>query len=132
MKNDLDNDFEALRDEFDTPIEIIECEKDYLIYVYRYAFGQFRIKICKPGNDVLPEVLRELDTYNKATLHNVCFILSASEDPLKQAATWERSYNCESPGERIRLDNVLSDRLIGTKEILDDSPLVLELGNNNG
>ncbi len=84
------------------------CENErYEIFIVPYLLGQYRIQICDKTNlvDGLPDIIREMCTYQEQTKTRVVKELVESEDPLIAAETYAKPYNCEGLGARIRLDN---------------------------
>lgn len=83
----------------------------HTLLVVPFLLGQFRIQITdleQPDRHA-PEghgsIVRELCTYQIDRLSEVLDELEAAADPLAQACTYERPWNCKYAGDRIRLDN---------------------------
>ncbi len=84
----------------------------YSICVYPYLMGQFRIQLCSdeeadlgPTDENHGQIVREMCTYNQATMHRKVVELAMSNDPEKLARSWATEKNCEDPERgRIRLD----------------------------
>ncbi len=88
--------------------ERLTCKNDrYEIFIVPYTFDQYRIQICDNTIlvDDLPNIIREMCTYQETTKIKVVKDLIESEDPLITADTYAKPYNCEGRGGRIRLDN---------------------------
>ncbi|MGA3170327.1 MAG: hypothetical protein ABSE62_04880 [Chthoniobacteraceae bacterium] len=87
----------------------------YTLMVFSFVLGQFRIQITDkevPDTDA-PEghggIVCEMCTYHANTMARVVRQLRMDEDPLALARSWERPWNCEGPGCRIRLDTTEAD-----------------------
>ncbi len=85
-------------------------DQQHTILVQPYMYGQFRIQltdISKPDLDAPSghgSIMRELCTYQADTMEFVCKQLQEAMDPEAVAESFAKSWNCEGPGGRIRLD----------------------------
>lgn len=75
---------------------------NYRLLVWAYIAGQIRIQLWKAAD--WNGAVRELCTYKPETARRVIADLMASKDPEAYCRSLENEYNCEGPGERIRLD----------------------------
>jgi len=87
-----------------------ECAAPGLhVEVHPYLLGQFRIMLMAGPWEQSPP-LRQMCTYRPEVMEQMVDLLVAAPDPVAFCKTLERPWNCESPGGRIRLDNVQEDR----------------------
>lgn len=79
---------------------------DYHVEVWPYLLGQFRIMLMKAGT---VDIVRQACTYQMDRMARVVVALVLSEDPPAYLESLARPWNCEFPGDRIRLDNHAPD-----------------------
>jgi len=94
----------------------------YSVLIRPYLGGQYRIQLCglyrSFPDDTYPEghgdIIREMCTYESFTAGKVLAHLRKSKDPERFCRKLTKPWNCEGPGQRIRLDTKKED-IVGGK-----------------
>jgi hypothetical protein len=86
----------------------------YSVSVWSYLLGQYRIQLEDHSNPTFApkghgNIIRELCTYQIATMELTVEKFRTSEDPPAYAESLAKPWNCEGPEGRIRLDSKLED-----------------------
>lgn len=83
----------------------------YWVIVRQYLLGQFRLQLIKWDLfDVNGIIVRECCTYDRMTAVKTKDAICQAVDPEAYLQSLATEYNCEGPGQRIRLDNKPGDR----------------------
>jgi hypothetical protein len=85
--------------------------QDYRVVVREYLFGQWRLQLVSHSRHSTQwdKIEREACTYHITTAIKVRDEISDAADPKGYMEGLATAYNCEGPGQRIRLDNKLGD-----------------------